>query len=185
MPDYRKNGKILIPLTDDEFAEGMENGYFAKESHKAFVVLLFYSGVRKQEALRALRKQFRITNDAVIFSVGKRLKHGIETPPLTIPSKAPYVNLLIAEIEQTFSKNSRIFEFSAKTAYNIVSRVFNYPHLFRLSRITNFFAAGYNIAQVRSWTGLTLKSLDFYVGIVDVKEMGQSLLKKKVENAGK
>lgn len=178
MPDYRKNGKILIPLTDAEFAEGMETGYFAKESHKAFVVLLYYSGVRKQEALRALRKQFRITNDDIIFSVGKRLKHGIETPPLAIPRKAPYVDYLVAAIEQVIGKNIRIFEFSAKTAYNIVSRVFNYPHFFRLSRITNFFAEGYSIAQVHSWTGLSLQALDFYVGLVDVKEMGKSLFKQ-------
>jgi hypothetical protein len=182
LPNYQKTGKILIPLTDAEFADGMETGYFAKESHKAFVVLLFYSGVRKQEALRALRKQFHITPDAIIFSVGKRLKHGIETPPLNIPRKAPYVDYLVAEVEQVVGKTTQVFPYSAKTAYNIVSRVFNYPHFFRLSRITNFFAEGYSIAQVHSWTGLSLQALDFYVGLVDVQKMGESLLKQKPQN---
>ncbi len=50
-----------------------------------------------------------------------------------------------------------------------------YPHFFRLSRITNFFAEGWTIAQVHSWTELTLKALDSYMGLVDVDRMGMSL----------
>ena len=56
---------------------------------------------------------------------------------------------------------------------------FNYPHFFRLSRITNFFDEGWTIAQVHSWTGLSLKALDYYVGLVDVKRMGESLGQKR------
>jgi integrase len=177
MPDYRKEGKILTPLTDEEFEHGMETGYFVKEKHKAFVVLLWYSGVRKEEALRAIKKQFRITQSAIVFSVGKRLKHGIETPPLPIPCEAPYTDLLISAVENTKGENTRVFRFSSTTAYLIVRRVFKYPHLFRLSRITNLLAAGFSIAQVHSWTGLTLQALNYYVGLVDIQTIGESFLK--------
>ena len=177
MPNYTKNGKILAPMTDEEFAQGMETGYFVEEYHKAFVVLLFYTGVRCAEALRVVKQQFTLTKENIIFSVLKRLKHGIETPPLTLPQKLPYIQYLLQLIQKPEGEHMKLFDFCPKTAYNIVSRVFHYPHFFRLSRITNFFAEGYSIAQVRTWTGLTLKSLDFYIGLVDIKTMGESLLK--------
>jgi hypothetical protein len=35
----------------------------------------------------------------------------------------------------------------------------------------------YTIAQVRSWTGLSLAALEYYVGVVDTQKMGDSLAK--------
>ena len=89
-----------------------------------------------------------------------------------------YVDEIIWCIENTETKH-RVWPYSSKTAYNVVRRVFPaYPHYFRLSRITNFFDEGWTIAQVRTWTGLSLKALNFYVGLVDVKRMGESLGRK-------
>ncbi|MGA3289817.1 MAG: hypothetical protein ABSD42_06215 [Candidatus Bathyarchaeia archaeon] len=174
---YRKEGKKLNPLTDKDFTDGMEAHYFVKEDHKAFVALLYYSAVRKSEALRATREQFTITKTDLVFSVGKRLKHGIETPPLKIPLKAPYVDSIVSAIKDT-EPGMVVFPYSKKTGYNIVARCFGYPHFFRLSRITNFFSDGWTIAQVHSWTGLTLKALDYYIGLVDIDKMGKSLYKQ-------
>jgi len=73
-------------------------------------------------------------------------------------------------------KGEKVFKFSPRTAYNIIDRAFGaYPHFFRLNRITQFFEAGWPISKVRSWTGLTLKSLDAYLGLVDMSKMGESL----------
>lgn len=174
MPWYRKYGKIQTPLTDEEFLEGMRAGKFVQPEHKGFVALLHYSAVRKKEALRARRDQFRLTGDRIIFDVGKRLKHGIVTPSLIIPLSAPYAKEILDAVKKT-KPGERVWPYSDKTGYNIVRRVFKYPHYHRLSRITNFFLAGYTIAQVHSWTGLTLKALDAYVGLVDVIKMGESL----------
>jgi len=137
-------------------------------------VLLYYSAVRKAEALRAIKEQFDVREDAIYFSVGKRLKHGLETPPLKIPIDALYVDELLSAIKDT-QEHRRVFPYCLKTGYNIVARAFKYPHLFRLSRITNFFLEGWTIAQVRSWTGLSLRALEFYVGLVDITKMGESL----------
>jgi integrase len=174
---YRAEGrKLTQPITSFEFNEGMENGYFVNDNHKAYVILLYYTGVRKNEARRAIKDQFQITKDKLIFTVGERLKHGIETPPLSIPLNAEYMDFVVKEIENT-KPGARVFMFSDKTAYNVVRRVFHYPHFFRLSRITNFFAEGWTIAQVKNWTGLSLEALNYYVGLVDIEKMGESLAK--------
>lgn len=174
MPWYRTEGKILEPITDTKFTEGMKHGLYLHPKHQAFNVLLYYAAVRKMEALRATREQFQISKNNINFSVGQRLKHGIETPALPLPLNAPYMEVLKEAIENT-EQGKRVFPYCAKTGYNIVRRAFKYPHLFRLSRITNFFLDGWTIAQVRSWTGLTLKALDYYIGIVDIQKMGKTL----------
>jgi len=178
-PWYRTHGKILEPITDEDFVKGMEEGRFVETKHRGFVALLYYTAVRKKEALRAKREQFHLSRNKIIFGVGTRLKHGIETPALNIPLDAPYAKEIWEAVEATKSEQ-RIFPYCDKTGYNIVNRAgFNYPHFFRLSRITNFFDEGWTIAQVHSWTGLSLKALDYYVGLVDVKRMGESLGQKR------
>ena len=179
-PWYRTEGKVLSPYTDEDFKEGMDKGLFLKPKHRALVILYYYTGVRKTEATRALKEQFQIAQDAIYFNVGKRLKHGIVTPPLKLPRGAPYMEELVKAIQYT-RKGKQVFPYSDRTAYAIVRRVFKYPHLFRLSRITNFFAQGYTIDQVKNWTGLTLGALNFYVGKVDIDKMGDSFKPKEME----
>lgn len=178
LPRYSRNGKIQTPLTDEDFKQGMTYGKFLKPSHRSYCILLYYTAVRKCEALRSTREQFQITHTAIMFDVGKRLKHSKTTPALKIPLKADYTMELKTTIEAA-SKNQQVFAFSPRTAYNVVRRAFKYPHLFRLSRITNFFLEGWTVAQVRSWTGLTLSALEYYVGLVDIAKMGESMARKK------
>ena len=178
MPHYRKYGKIATPITEEEFKKGMDSGHFVSKKHRGFCVLLYYSAVRKMEALRSLKEQFTIEPEAILFDVGKRLKKQKawlkETPPLRLGFKAPFIEDLKEAIEHTRSKK-RVFPYCPKTGYNIVARVFKYPHLFRLSRITWFFEHGWPISKVRSWSGLSLRALDAYIGIVDIREMGEDL----------
>lgn len=178
---YSKHGgKITTPLADDTaFTEGMQTGVFKKKRHRSYAVLLYYTAIRREEGLRCTPEQFRITSDSIEFEVGKRLKHGKNTSPLTIPLDAPYVDELKADIEAT-KAGQRIWPYCPKTGYNIIDRAFGfYPHFFRLNRITNFFLAGWTVADVKSWTGLTLQALDFYVGLVNTRKMGMSMGKKK------
>jgi len=107
------------------------------------------------------------------------LKHGIVTPELHLPLDADFMKELYDLISNTKREN-RVFKFSPRTAYNIVDRAFGrYPHFFRLNRITKFFEEGYTITQVRSFTGLTLQSLNAYLGLVDIRKMGESLKHEK------
>lgn len=210
MPHYRKHGKILTIITEQQFAEGMTKGDFIRDEHRAYPVGLYYSAVRKMELLRAIKDQFRIEKEFTFFDVGPRLKkirrsrHGkplsqatidehfkkrmatITTPPLPLPNNAPFMDQLIKRIEATES-GELVFPWSPKTAYNIIDRVFAYPHLFRLSRITWFFLPhpeinrprGYSIPEVRTWTGLSLAALDYYIGRADVSDMGRSMYQQQ------
>ena len=177
---YSREGKIQTPLTDADFEEGMKNGTFIQTGHRAYCILLYYSAVRTTEAHRVVREDFKFTRSTVLFDVHQRLKHSKPTPALTIPLSAPFVQELKDHIEKA-KPGERVFNWrSRKTCYNIIQRVptFHYGHLFRLSRITNFFLAGWTIAQVKSWTGLSLAALEYYVGLVDTVKMGLSMGKK-------
>jgi len=119
--------------------------------------LFYYSAVRRAEALRAVREQFKLTGDSIVFDLGVRLKHGVRTPGLNVPLEAAYADEIVWSVENTLPRR-RVWPYSKRTAYNIVSRVFPaYPHYFLLSRITNFFLEGWTVAQVHSWTGLSLR----------------------------
>ena len=178
--------KYTNVLTDKAFIKGMKEGYFVKSpEHEALITFLHYSALRISEVIshsetvghRGLRRsQFRIVGDTLFIDVGKRLKHGIETPPLEIPLTAPYMNTIIETLKDRKPKEF-VWPYCRKTGYNIVKRVFHYPHYHRLSRITQFFLDGYSIAEVKSWTGLSLKALDYYVGLVSIHRMGESLKK--------
>lgn len=186
----------------------MDHGFFAEPEHKAWPVGLYYSAVRKLELLRALRDQFTGRGEYVFFEVGVRLKKvrrikkdgtalnddeyfaalekakaWAKTPPLPIPRTAPYMDLLIEQIENT-DYGERVFPWSPKTAWNIMDRAFGaYNHFFRLSRITWFFSPhpelgrpeGYSISEVKNWTGLSLQALEYYIGLAKLQDMGKGL----------
>lgn len=172
---YKKFGKLETPMSQEEFDLGMKTGRFSKRKHKGFVALIYYTGIRSTEARRAVRNQFKIFDDFIMFDVGTRLKHGIRTPSLIIPKSLPYVDELLYSLEDT-SPEEKVWNFSKATAYNVVVRAFPfYPHYLRLSRITNFLLEGYDLAKLHSWTGLTLKALNAYVGIVDINKMSKTL----------
>jgi integrase len=172
---YSIKGKIEIPMSQTEFKQGMSTGHFIRSSHRAFVVLLFYYGVRISEATRVKKEQFSVQGNLLFFDVGQRLKHSKKTDALPLAVDAPYVNELIELIRAT-PAGHKLFTFNRKTGYNIVRRVWNnYPHHFRLTRITGFFQDGRTLTEVKSWTGLSLKALDYYAGKVAILEMGRSL----------
>ena len=173
---YRREGhKILEPFSQQDFIQNMEHGKFVRPEHKAYAVLIYYSGVRELEGLRVTPENFTFTRTAIFFDVGKRLKHSESTPALKLPLKLAYMDLLKKRILET-QKGERVFPFSAKTAYNLMWRAgFSYPHRCRLSRITSLFEQGWTVTQVRSWTGLRLETLNDYLGIVDTQRMGDKL----------
>lgn len=176
MCNYRKHGKVQTLLSPKEFKDAMNTGHFCKFSHRAFCILLYYTGVRRAEALRAVKEQFQVKDGFLRFDVKRRLKGGTHTPPLKIPTAAAFVSDLIKQIDRT-KKGKKVFTFHEKTAWNIVDRIpaFHYPHYFRLNR-TSRILEKFSILKARSWTGhKSLKSLDSYAGVVDVEEIGESL----------
>jgi len=138
MPRY-KSGKQIRELTKEEFWAVMEKGRFIKLTlHGAFLVLLYYTGCRKVEALRLKKESFKI-KDGILFCDIPAVKGGIERTPFQLDLSLPYVDLLLKRIEKT-KKARRVFQFSSFTAWLIVKRVLpnHYPHFFRLNCTVKF-----------------------------------------------
>jgi len=178
MPWYRKHGKILVTYSEEDFVKAMEEGHFCKPEHKGFIALLHYTGVRKGEALRAVKEQFSLQSDFLVFDVKKRFKHGKVTPPLKIRKDLPYVMDIWKAVEKA-KPNETVFSFTSRTAYNIIDRVLKYPHYERLNRITTFFKEKRSIVEVQNWTGLSLQALDYYLGLVSIEEMAKEMGKSQ------
>jgi hypothetical protein len=83
--------------------------------------------------------------------------------------------ILLQDTIDNTPKGKRLFPYSPGTAYNIIHRVWKYPHLMRLSRISWFLSKGWNTMQIKSWTGLSLAAIDYYVGLVETQKMGKSM----------
>jgi len=193
MPNYSKSGKILVPLTEQQFNEGMTEGHFCKDKHRGFAALLYYTGVRVTEALRSKKEQFTIQNNKIYFDVGKRLKKEkviryrkgklLKTPvkvvaritstaPLPINVTNPFASTIVAAIEKTKPKR-RVFPYSRKTGYNIIARLWYYPHHLRLTKTTKLLSK-YDIPQVKTYMCISLASLEAYIGLATIEKMGEA-----------
>lgn len=136
------------------------------------------------------RKRVKLTDEQYERLLKKRTPQ-ISTPPLPLPRNAPFMDELVRRIEETES-GERVLPWSAKTIWNVIDAVFTYPHHFRLSRITWFFLPhpevdrprGFSIPEVRSFTGLSLGALDYYIGLADMSDMGRAMYQEQRQNGG-
>lgn len=176
MPSYTLHGKIETPISDKRFFETLrENKLSLGTERTAFLALLFYLGVRVTEALRLRKESFTVEGDKLFVDIGKRLKLSKRTPPLSVKLDRPFVKEIIETVSKTKPKR-RIWKFSRVTAWKLCKKYdLHYPHFLRLNRITDLFQKGYKISEVRSWTGLTLAALDYYVGVVSTQRIGDNI----------
>ena len=176
MPNYTKNGKILVTVDDTKFFDSVKkNEKNLGKDYTAFVVLLYYFGIRVSEGLKLKREAFTISKGKLYVDIGERLKHSKRTAPVSVMLDRPYVSWIIDCAKNT-ERKQRVWKFSRVTAWRIVSKHFRcYPHFYRLNRITTFFDKNFPISKVKNWTGLTLSSLNYYCGISDTEEMGESI----------
>jgi integrase len=169
LPRYNKKKVDLIsPAQFDEIVKKLWNPY------DALIVLLYYTGIRISEALALKKEDFHLTSKTSISIDIHRLKGSKQTEALPIRRDAPNLNLLLFRVGQTAQK-CPVFPMTARAVQYELQRFQLYPHYFRLNRITQLFAAGKTIAQVRAWTGLTLNALDHYLGIVSNEEIGKEI----------
>jgi integrase len=173
LPKY-KHGKVTAPIEYQNFKKAMEHARFPKGrtlSYKSFIAFLYWFGVRKAEALERRPDDFMVNDNLLI--VNATPKKGGHRESLEIPADYPYVDLIIKKIEQTrhSTKNDcrRIWNFSPRTAINIVKRVMGdryYPHFFRLNRATRFLEdPTTTLPEMKAWFGWkAAKTVDPYIG---------------------
>jgi integrase len=175
---YSRQGKIKAMLTLEDF-EHINEG-IKKKKYRCFVAVLYYSGVRVSELLRAAKEDFTFSKTSCSWNIGTRLKGGRETAPLILSLELPFMDEVERYIK-TRRNGARPFDFDRHTAWVILKDSFGaYPHYFRLNRITSFLRAGFSLPEVMSWTGhKSVSSLDSYIGAVSVERLSESLLGEK------
>jgi integrase len=172
---YSIRGKVETPISDEQVFSILEKNKPSLGVEKTgFVTFLFYFGVRVSEALRMKPESFTIVKGKMFVDI-LRLKHSKTTSPLSVKTSRPFVNTIIASVEETKPKH-RVWGFSRITAWKIIKKInLHYPHYLRLNRVTNLFHRGYTIDEVRSWTGLTLSALNYYVGVTSTRKIGDEI----------
>lgn len=162
----------MQPITFKQLEAALSCPYNAPLEYRAFIVLLYYTGVRVSEALRARKEDFRAERATLYWTVGKRLKHGKETPPLPLDLTQPHMNLVLEQLEHT-KRERKLFDFHRSTAWRHVKKGgLGYNHLARLSAITFFLKSGCSIAEVVNWFGISVQTVNDYIGQISLETMG-------------
>jgi len=172
--------KLLQPLTFEEFEAALKK---LKPAYKAYAVLIYYTGMRVSEALRLVKEDFRFDKFYMYVDVGIRLKTrrkrkdgtvfpGKRTKPLPLSLEQPHLEILVSKVKYT-RKGQRVFKFNRATAWRQMKRAgLGYNHHARLTAITSFLKAGRNIADIQNWFGISVQTINSYIGQVDLEEMG-------------
>jgi len=152
-----KHGKPNRELTLEEFREAITNSRISP-LYKAYIVLLYWVGCRRSEPM-AIRKEDIVEKDGALHIKIPAYKHGERGGVIALPLDYFGVNL-IKEAWQRTRGNRRVFNFTDKTGYNYVKKVFPKmtPHWFRHNRITKLrrMIDGKTISldDVKSFTGI-------------------------------
>jgi integrase len=162
----------MQPITPDEFEAALQHPYNAALEYQAYAVQLYYTGTRVSENLRAVKEAYRVDKPILYWEVGRRLKHGKQTEPLPLSLELPHMKLLLEQVEKT-KKGKRVFDFDRSTAWRHVNKSgLGYNHHARLSAITFFLSQGYSIAHIVNWFGVSVQTVNEYIGVLDLQKMG-------------
>ena len=165
MPKYNK--KITRLMDYPEFKEAIQDQILMKRS---FLSLLFFAGCRITEAIALTSNDINCTEDT-IFIQFFRLKGSKQTDPQELP-RADALKWLCGQ-------EGRLFPFCRTTGYRLVKEVFPnlYPHYFRLNRVTKTLER-FGVVAVQNTFGLSLTSIEAYIGKIDIKKVGKALHKE-------
>jgi hypothetical protein len=167
----------------------MENGTFLGGRHESFLSFLYWSGVRRREALERLGKHFHVESEILFVDITPPgydpLKHGALRAPLELDIDLPYLDIVLSDVAQT-GRNERVWSFSETTAWRIVKRVFpkKYPHFFRLNRATRFLEdPTTTIPEMKAWFGWKdTKTISSYIGLSPrYQRAGRMRLRREVQ----
>lgn len=162
MPKYNKKITSLMEYAD--FKEAIQDLTIQK---RAFLSVLFFAGCRVSEAL-ALTSDDVICMGDTLFIQFFRLKGSKQTDPTELPR--------VDGLRWLCDQEGELFPFCRSTAYRTVKKAFPrlYPHYFRMNRITKTLTK-FDVPTVKHGFGLSLTSIDHYIGKVDIKRVGKAL----------
>lgn len=160
-----KFGKQKKTLEPSEFAEIISKGHFVKIKHKAFIVLLYYTGCRVSEILSLRVENFKIEQNEIHIDI-LASKKGVERPTFILKLNLPHMQWIYAVLKKTKGPGL-VFPFTRQTAWNIIKRVMpeHYPHYFRLNRVVSFLDKKMPQNKIRIWMGWNrMETINNYLG---------------------
>ncbi len=158
---------------------------------KSFLALLFWTGLRKTEAIGAkrhkyvcppcsrhaepivkyteaipgiLKEDIEIQGDIMLIEAVAR-KHGNREAPLELWIGFPFMDLILQQWKRTPPKH-RVWPISEWDSWNLMKRIDKkkYLHWFRFVRITELCAnPKLSVGDICSWTGLTPQTINAYM----------------------
>lgn len=187
-----KYGKQTELLTHEAFIEAVDSVHLKLE-HRAYIWLLYYSGVRKSEAYELKVEDCILDGDFFIVDFGERKKHGAEVAPLLFPAEWYGIDFIISQWEKQCKARPRtkkvyfqagknvtawkedkakwVFpHIQSVTAWSIVKKVLGpeyYPHYLRLNRLSDIGSdPDASILRLKSWSGIkSIRALESYLGV--------------------
>jgi len=176
MPEYSKS-EIEYIIRGDEF----EKIYKWADSRrdKAWLITLYLTGCRPSEALNLTKKQIAIEGTHITFQIEtrklaerktRRFYVAKRTLNLNLTHHTHYIRTLESYLNR-FSDDDKIFPFTEKTGYNIVSKVGMRaigknicPYNFRHSRMTMMAEKGKTDEEIMRYKGArSIRSVKPYV----------------------
>jgi integrase len=187
-PHY-KFGKQEEIMDLKSFIELLESSRLEKEffenRRRAFLILLYWTGLRKSEIYERKVSDFVIDDKYLIIYAPRKKKKQVKILPLYLPRKLWGIEEVISWIKQ-FKDDERPFNFNAVTAWNYV-KIFEkklYPHYFRLNRVTLLCDnPDVTVSDLRAWFDFHPVTIDHYLGRSTriQKKMAEKMLKSLEE----
>jgi len=161
---------------------------FFEKRRRAFLILLFWTGLRKSEIYERKREDFVITENELIIKAERKKKAKDETGrgpviPIELPMSWWGVREAAEWISRFKNKWDMPFNIKPVTAWKY-AKILDpklYPHYFRLNRVTQFSDdPDTTIAELRAWFGFHPATIESYLGTDERlrKRMRKRLSKK-------
>lgn len=179
MGEY-KHGKQTKAMLKEEFYKIMEHGHFVKRMHRAFLVLLYYSGCRISEILELTPSNFNLVGQTLYAKIPAK-KGGINRGAFKLDLTLPYVNEVIERLKRVRSKRL-IFPMTRQTGWLVVKRVAakKYPYYFRLNRTVHFLNnPSVTLNEIREW--MAWKKIETVNNYLGYSERTTEKLSKELE----
>jgi hypothetical protein len=140
------------------------------QCERAYIILSFWTPLRKSEIIERLRKDFSIDSGTLkidLYRKKKRYPKNAETEPFFLPLTTPMIGEVTKWIFK-FKKDERPFNFDGWHAWKYVHDVFGlYPHFWRFDWVTKAIQNADNVAaiipELLRDTGMDVQTIMSYI----------------------
>lgn len=190
---YKDKKEKLMPW--QQFIETLEKKTnkrtFYNERKRSYVILHYWTPLRKSEIYERTINNFEIEKGALIIHLLRKKKtypKTVKDEPLRVPLAFPKMDEVVEWLinrkweSPEFNEENRPWNITHTTAWNWVKDIFPgyYPHFFRFNWITDAVDdPDVTLAELQAKTGLHLSTLNTY--IIDSERLQRALDKRKLK----